>query len=53
MDIIGVPPYFSGFVCAYHPAAPGLSPKHTIYAVIFYCQICHCDITILTEKDTN
>ena len=26
----------SGFVCAFHPAAPGLSPKHTIYAFIIY-----------------
>ena len=22
------------FFCAYHPAAPGLSPKHTLYAII-------------------
>ena len=22
----------SGFVCIFHPAAPGSSPKHTIYA---------------------
>ena len=21
-----------GFICAYHPAAPGSNPKHTIYA---------------------
>ena len=27
-----VPPWHSGFVCACHPAAPGPSPKHTIYA---------------------
>ena len=24
------------FVCAYHPATPGSSPKHTIYAFIIY-----------------
>ena len=24
----------SGFVCAFHPAAPGSTPKHTIYAFI-------------------
>ena len=30
-----VPPWLSGFVCAYQPAAPGSSPKHTIYAFIF------------------
>ena len=27
-----MPPQLSGFVCTFHPAAPGLSPKHTIYA---------------------
>ena len=26
--------------CAYHPAAPGSSPKHAIYAFIIYSQIC-------------
>ena len=40
-----MPPLFSGFICAYHPAAPGSSPKHTIYAFISYsqivCFICH------------
>ena len=25
---------------AFHSAAPGLSPKHTIYALIIYSQIC-------------
>ena len=30
----GVPPYLSGFVCAFHPAALGLSPKHTVYALV-------------------
>ena len=29
-----VPPYISGFVCPFHLAAPGSSPKHTIYAFI-------------------
>ena len=28
----GVPPQLSGFVRAFHPAAPGSIPKHTIYA---------------------
>ena len=28
------------FVCTYNPAAPGSSPKHTIYAFIVYGQIC-------------
>ena len=28
----GWPPQLSGFICAYHPAAPGSNPKHTIYA---------------------
>ena len=30
----GVLLQLSGFVCAFHPAAPSLSPKHTIYAFI-------------------
>ena len=30
----------SGFVCAYNPAAPGLSPKNTTYTFIIYIQIC-------------
>ena len=30
----GVPP----FLYTYHPAGPGLSPKHTIYAFIIYSQ---------------
>ena len=36
----GVPPQLSGFVCAFHSAAPGSSPKHVIYAFIIYSQIC-------------
>ena len=30
---IGVPPRLIGFICAFHPAAPGSSPKHTTYAM--------------------
>ena len=30
-----VPPQISGFVCAYHPAALSLCPKHAIYAFSF------------------
>ena len=26
---------YSGYICANHPAALGLSPKHTIYALSF------------------
>ena len=29
---VGRPPQLRVFVCAYHPAAPGSNPKHTIYA---------------------
>ena len=29
------PQLLSGFVCAYIPVAPGLNPKHTIYALNF------------------
>ena len=28
LDQSWVPPKLSGFICAYHPAAPGSSPKH-------------------------
>ena len=31
LHTFGVPPYLSGFVCAFHSAAPGSNPKHTIY----------------------
>ena len=30
------PPYLCGIVCAYHHAAVGSSPKHTIYAFSIY-----------------
>ena len=33
-SIDGVPPKLSGFVRAFHPAAPGSNSKHTIYAFI-------------------
>ena len=32
-------PQLSGFVCAYHPAAPGSSPKRTIYALSLSSQV--------------
>ena len=45
-----VPPWLSGFVCAYQPATPGLSPKHTIYAFFIYSQnLCY----ICPEKRTK
>ena len=34
-----VPPYLSGFVCTFHPAAQGSTPKHAIYTFIIYSQI--------------
>ena len=42
-----MPPWLSGFVCAYHPAAPGSSPKHTIYGFIVFVLYLSC------EKDEN
>ena len=30
----GVPPWLSGFVCAFHPATLGSNPEHTIYGLI-------------------
>ena len=35
----------SGFACAFHPAAPGSSPKDTIYAWI--------NLLSTVEKDEN
>ena len=43
----GVPPQLSGFVCAYHPAAVGSSPKHTIYAFIIYS---NCAIFVMWRE---
>ena len=39
----------SGFVCAYHPAAPGSSPKHTIYAFSFIVFVLYLSF----EKNKN
>ena len=40
--------------CAHHPAAPGSSPKHTIYAFIIYstylCYTCHGKRTKINKK---
>ena len=36
-----------GFICAYHPAALGSNPKHTIYAFPI------CIIEIVMKKDEN
>ena len=35
IDITGVPPELSGFICAYLPATPGSSSKHSIYDLSF------------------
>ena len=49
----GVPSQFSGFVCAYHTATQGSSPKHTIYT-FFHLQylryICHVKRTKINKK---
>ena len=51
--MVGVPPQLSGFVCAFHHAAPGSTPKHSIYAFIIYSEnlyyICPC----VVKKDEN
>ena len=45
------------FVCAFHPAAPGLSPKHTIYAFIIYSENCPIFVivkrTIINKKEAG
>ena len=46
---LGVLPQLSGFICAYHPAAPGLSPKHTIYAFSFIVFVLYLSF----EKNKN
>ena len=38
----------SGLVCAFHPAALGLSPKHTIYAFIHLLKYCTVEKTART-----
>ena len=42
----GVPPKLSGCVCAYHPATPGLSPKHVTCAFFIY-RICELFVMFL------
>ena len=44
-----VPPWLSGFVCAFHHAALGSTPKHSIYAFIIYSEICPC----VVKKNEN
>ena len=40
-----------GFICAYHPAAPGSNPKHTIYAFFnLYYWNCIKKITKVNKK---
>ena len=45
--VIGVSPQLHGFVCAIHPATPGSSPKHTIYAFI---NLIKCKKTKINKK---
>ena len=52
--IVGVPLQLSGFVCAFHPATPGSSPKHTIYAFsIYIVQIVYLSLELECEKNEN
>ena len=53
MHTFGVPPYLSGFVCAFHSAAPGSTPKHAIYTFFNYSQICARFIHAMWEKNEN
>ena len=45
--IVNKLPKLSGFVCHYHPAALGSSPKHTIEAFITYS---HCTIFVVRKR---
>ena len=51
------PPQLSGFICTFHPAAPGSSPKHTIYAFSFYIvqivYICHSNWNVKRTKSSK
>ena len=40
-------PQLSGFVCAYHPVAPGSNPKHTIYPF----SVCIIDIVMIKGQN--
>ena len=42
--LCGVPPWLSGFVCTFDPAALGSNPKHTIYAFINSNLNLNCDM---------
>ena len=44
---LGRPPWLCGFVCAYHPAAPGSNPKHAIFA---FFTLYECNIEIVMRK---
>ena len=45
----------SGFVCAYHPAAPGSSPKHSIYTFSFieFVQYLSCEKKENKQKEAG
>ena len=50
----GVPPWLSGFICAFHPATPGSSTKHTIYAFInVYFTIYNLYFTFGKDENKN
>ena len=41
-------------MCAFHPAAPGSSPKHTIYSFIILSQnLCHICLYIVKRRKTK
>ena len=52
-----VPPQLIVFICAYHSAALGLSPNHTIYAFFHLkfslCYICHVKRTKINKQDAG
>ena len=55
LNHLGVPPQLSGFICTFHPAAWGFSPKHTIYASIILINFMlflslHCEETKINKK---
>ena len=44
ISLLKYTPLLSGFVCAFHPAALGSNPKHTIYVFINLNLNCNCNL---------
>ena len=45
--------WLRGFACAYHPAASGLNPNHTIYVLFQFVTELWCERTKISEKEAG